>query len=42
MNEEDELKNLFSMCYDMSVIKETQVFKQLRYYLSILELKNWQ
>jgi hypothetical protein len=41
MNRENDLKNLFDMCYETSIIKDVQLFKMLRYFLLILELKHW-
>jgi hypothetical protein len=42
MNEEDKLKNLFSIGKEMSVIKNTSLFKRLRYFPPILEIKHGQ
>jgi hypothetical protein len=38
INREDDLKN-FDMCHEMSIIKDMQLFKLLRFFLPILELK---
>jgi hypothetical protein len=42
MNEEGELKNLFSISKKISTIKTTQVFKRLRYFPPILQIKHGQ
>jgi hypothetical protein len=42
MNGEDELKNLFGIGKEMSVIKGSKLFKMLRYFPPILEIKNGQ
>jgi hypothetical protein len=42
MNEEDDLMNLFGKCHEMSIIKDAQLFKLLRYFSPILELKHKQ
>jgi hypothetical protein len=42
MNEEDELKNLFSIGKEMSTIKNTSLFKRLRYFPPILQIKHGQ
>jgi hypothetical protein len=41
-NGEDELKNLFAIVKEMSVIKDSKLFKMLRYFPPILEMKNGQ
>jgi hypothetical protein len=42
MNEEDKLKNLFSIGKEMNKFKNTSLFKRLRYFPSILEIKHGQ
>jgi hypothetical protein len=42
MNKEDDLKNLFGMFHEMSIIKNTQFLKLLRYFPPMLELKHEQ
>jgi hypothetical protein len=39
MNEEDKLKNLFSIGKEMSTFKNTSLFKRLRYFPPILQIK---
>jgi hypothetical protein len=40
MKREDDLKNLFGMYHEISIIKDSQFFKMLRYFPPILELKH--
>jgi hypothetical protein len=42
MNEEDKLKNLFAISKEMSIFKDTSVFKRLRYFPPILQIKHGQ
>jgi hypothetical protein len=42
MNEEDKLKNLFSICKEMNTFKNTSPFKRLRYFPPILQIKHGQ
>jgi hypothetical protein len=42
MNEEDMLKNLFSIGKDMNTFKNTSLFKRLRYFLPIQQIKHGQ
>jgi hypothetical protein len=39
MNEEDNLKNLFSIGKEMNTFKNTSLFKRLRYFPPILQIK---
>jgi hypothetical protein len=39
MNEEDKLKNLFSIGKEMNTFKNTSLFKRLRYFPPILQIK---
>jgi hypothetical protein len=40
MNEEEKLKNLFCIGEEMRVIKDTPLFKRLRYFPPILQIKH--
>jgi hypothetical protein len=42
MNREDQLKNLYNIGKEMSVIKNKLLFKGLRYFPPILEIKHEQ
>jgi hypothetical protein len=42
MNEEDKLKNLFSIGKEMNTFKNAPLFKQLRYFPPILQIKHGQ
>jgi hypothetical protein len=42
MNEEDKLKNLFSIGKEMNTFKNTSLFKRLRYFPPILQIKHRQ
>jgi hypothetical protein len=42
MKREDELKNLFGIGKEMSVFKDSKLFKMMRYFPAILEIKNGQ
>jgi hypothetical protein len=42
MNEEDKLKNLFSIGKEMNTFKNTSLFKRLRYFPPILQIKHGQ
>jgi hypothetical protein len=42
MNEEDKLKNLFSIDKEMNTFKNTSLFKLLRYFPPILQIKHRQ
>jgi hypothetical protein len=39
MNEEDKLKNLFSIGNEMNTFKNTTLFKRLKYFPPILQIK---
>jgi hypothetical protein len=40
VNEEDKLRNLFCIGKEMNVIKDTPLFKRLRYFPPILQIKH--
>jgi hypothetical protein len=42
MKGEDELKNLFGIGKEMSVFKDSKLFKMMRYFPPILEIKHGQ